>query len=126
MKALILPLTKSQLESTSKMQKLTPLQQKITKKYANDEATKNQLLSQLFQAANVNPLAGCLPALIQIPIFISLYRALTNLVAENKLDEPFLWIPDLEGPGKVYPFSSSDFNNLTILSIWLSVLECSK
>ena len=126
MKALILPLTKSQLESTSKMQKLTPLQQKITKKYANDEATKNQLLSQLFQAANVNPLAGCLPALIQIPIFISLYRALTNLVAENKLDEPFLWIPDLEGPGKAYPFSSSDFNNLTILSIWLSVLECSK
>ena len=105
MKALILPLTKSQLESTSKMQKLTPLQQKITKKYANDEATKNQLLSQLFQAANVNPLAGCLPALIQIPIFISLYRALTNLVAENKLDEPFLWIPDLEGPGKAYPFS---------------------
>jgi len=97
-KALTLPLTKSQLESTSKMQKLTPLQQKIQKRYADDEATKNQLLSQLFQAAQVNPLAGCLPALVQIPIFISLYRALTNLVAENKLDEPFLWIPDLEGP----------------------------
>ena len=46
----------------------------------------------------MNPLAGCLPALVQIPIFISLYRALQNLVAENKLDEPFLWIPDLEGP----------------------------
>ena len=59
---------------------------------------KNQYLSQLFQAAHVNPLAGCFPALIQIPIFISLYRALQNLVAENKLDEPFLWIPDLEGP----------------------------
>ena len=56
------------------------------------------MLSQLFQAANVNPLAGCLPALAQIPVFISLYRALQNLVAENKLDEPFLWIPDLEGP----------------------------
>ena len=58
----------------------------------------SQLLSQLFQTAQVNPLAGCLPALVQIPIFISLYRALQNLVAENKLDEPFLWIPDLEGP----------------------------
>ena len=55
-------------------------------------------MAQLFQAANVNPLAGCFPALVQIPIFISLYRALQNLVAENKLDEPFLWIPDLEGP----------------------------
>jgi len=97
-KLLTLPLTTAQLESTTKMQKLTPLQQKIQAKYANDEQTKNQLLSQLFQAANVNPLAGCFPALVQIPIFLSLYRALQNLVAENKLDEPFLWIPDLEGP----------------------------
>ena len=93
-----MPLTTQQLESTTKMQKLTPLQQKIQAKYANDEKTKNQLLSQLFQTANVNPLAGCFPALVQIPIFISLYRALQNLIAENKLDEPFLWIPDLEGP----------------------------
>ena len=97
-KAATLPLTTKQLESTTKMQKLTPLQQKIQAKYANDEQTKNQMLSQLFQTAQVNPLAGCFPALVQIPIFISLYRALLNLVAENKLDEPFLWIPDLEGP----------------------------
>lgn len=97
-KAATLPLTTKQLESTTKMQKLTPLQQKIQAKYANDEQTKNQMLAQLFQTAQVNPLAGCLPALVQIPIFISLYRALLNLVAENKLDEPFLWIPDLEGP----------------------------
>lgn len=99
-KAATLPLVTTQLESTTKMQKLAPLQQKINAKYTSkeEEQTKNQLLSQLFQAANVNPLAGCLPALVQIPIFISLYRALTNLVAENKLDEPFLWIPDLEGP----------------------------
>jgi len=99
-KAATLPLVTTQLQSTTKMQKLAPLQQKINAKYPSkeEEQTKNQLLSQLFQAANVNPLAGCLPALVQIPIFISLYRALTNLVAENKLDEPFLWIPDLEGP----------------------------
>ena len=80
------------------MQKLAPLQKRIQERFADDEPTKNKYLSQLFQAANVNPLAGCFPALIQIPIFISLYRALQNLVAENKLDEPFLWIPDLEGP----------------------------
>ena len=75
------------------MQKLAPLQKRIQERYADDEPTKNQMLSQLFQVANVNPLAGCFPALVQIPIFISLYRALQNLVAENKLDEPFLWIP---------------------------------
>lgn len=112
-KALTLPLTKVQIESTSRMQQLTPLQQKIQQKYANDETTKNQLLSQLFQAAQVNPLAGCLPALVQIPIFISLYRALTNLVAENKLDEPFLWIPDLEGP---------TYTNRPELGNWLSTI----
>lgn len=106
-KILTLPLTTTQLESTTKMQKLQPLQQKIQAKYANDEQTKNQMLSQLFQAANVNPLAGCLPALVQIPIFISLYRALQNLVAENKLDEPFLWIPDLEGPVYTNPPGTS-------------------
>mmetsp|Transcript_4182 Transcript_4182/g.4334 ORF Transcript_4182/g.4334 Transcript_4182/m.4334 type:complete len:456 (+) Transcript_4182:68-1435(+) len=97
-KAVTLPLTTAQLESTTKMQKLTPLQKRIQERFADDEPTKNKYLSQLFQAAAVNPLAGCFPALIQIPIFISLYRALQNLIAENKLAEPFLWVPDLEGP----------------------------
>ena len=75
-KLLTLPLTTAQLTSTTKMQKLTPLQQKIQAKYTSpeDEQTKNQLLAQLFQAANVNPLAGCFPALVQIPVFLSLYR----------------------------------------------------
>ena len=99
-KAATLPLTSAQIESTTKLQAIAPLQQKILAKYPNkeDENTKNQLLAMLFQAANVNPLAGCFPALVQIPIFLSLYRALTNMVAENKLAEPFFWIPDLEGP----------------------------
>jgi len=109
-KALTLPLTTTQLQSTTKMQKMALLQQKIQAKYANDEKTKNQLLAALFQAANVNPLAGCFPALVQIPIFISLYRALQNLIAENKLDEPFLWIPDLQGPTyKLPPGQSLDW-----------------
>merc|ERR1711871_633462 len=76
-KALTLPLTKTQLESTTRMQKLTPLQEKIKAAYPReqDEQIRNQMISQLFQSANVNPLAGCLPALAQIPIFVSLYRA---------------------------------------------------
>jgi YidC/Oxa1 family membrane protein insertase len=106
-RVLTLPLTRVQLESTNKMQKLTPLQKIIQEKYATDEQTKNQLLSQLFQAANVNPLAGCFPALAQIPVFLSLYRALQNLIAEDKLGEPFLWIPNLEGPVYMNPPSKS-------------------
>ncbi|RYH30142.1 YidC/Oxa1 family membrane protein insertase [archaeon] len=104
-KALTLPLTFQQLESTTRIQKLAPLQQTIQAKFAGDEEMKNKLLAQLFQAAQVNPLAGCFPALVQTPIFISLYRALTNLVAQNKLNEPFLWIPNLQGP--VYQAPSS-------------------
>jgi YidC/Oxa1 family membrane protein insertase len=50
------------------------------------------------QQTKVNPLAGCLPSFAQIPIFIGLYRALQALAAENAVNEPFLWIPNLEGP----------------------------
>ena len=58
----------------------------------------NQKVAEFYQSNDVNPLAGCLPALVQIPVFIGLYRAVLNLAKENKLDEPFLWLPNLEGP----------------------------
>lgn len=45
----------------------------------------------------VNPLAGCLPALFQLPIFVALYRSFLNLASTQQIDEPFLWIPNLEG-----------------------------
>ena len=117
-KAATLPLTAAQLESTTKLQIIAPLQQKIIAKYSNkaDETTKNQLLAMLFQAANVNPLAGCFPAIVQIPIFLSLYRALTNMVAENKLDEPFFWIPDLEGPNYVSTTQTTEATTSWIMS----------
>jgi YidC/Oxa1 family membrane protein insertase len=91
------------------MQKLAPLQKKIQAAFPNpeQEQQKAQSLTQLYAAAEVNPLAGCLPAFIQIPVFISLYRALTNLVAEDSLREGFLWLPSLEGP--IYGKPSSDW-----------------
>lgn len=116
-KAATLPLLSAQLESTSKLQGIAPAQKIIQEKYAGNEQAKNILLAQLFQVANVNPLAGCLPALVQIPIFLSLYRALTNLIAENKLSEPFLFIPNLQGP--VYLSGLPD-DPATTGSSWLS------
>ena len=116
-KAATLPLLSAQLESTSKLQGIAPAQKIIQEKYADNEQAKNMLLAQLFQVANVNPLAGCLPALVQIPIFLSLYRALTNLIAENKLSEPFLFIPNLQGP--VYLSGLPD-DPATTGSSWLS------
>lgn len=99
-KLILAPITIGQLETTGKMSKLKPIQDKIAQRFnkPNQEKQKNELTAQLFQAAQVNPLAGCLPALAQLPVFLSLYRALTNLVAQDKLQEGFLWIPNLEGP----------------------------
>eukprot|EP00639_Heterosigma_akashiwo_P014172 CAMPEP_0206380588 /NCGR_PEP_ID=MMETSP0294-20121207/12114_1 /ASSEMBLY_ACC=CAM_ASM_000327 /TAXON_ID=39354 /ORGANISM="Heterosigma akashiwo, Strain CCMP2393" /LENGTH=442 /DNA_ID=CAMNT_0053829827 /DNA_START=116 /DNA_END=1444 /DNA_ORIENTATION=+ len=97
-KALTYPLTKTQLESTTKMQAIAPKVKQLQSKYANNPELANQKIAELYQTNEVNPLAGCIPALVQIPVFISLYRALLNLAAENRLNQPFLWIPSLEGP----------------------------
>jgi YidC/Oxa1 family membrane protein insertase len=58
----------------------------------------NQKISELYQTNSVNPLAGCLPSIVQIPVFIGLYRAVLELAKNNKLDEAFLFLPSLEGP----------------------------
>lgn len=97
-KLVTLPLNYKQIESTTKMQAIQPKMKEIQAKYKSDPTVQQQKMAQLYADNNVNPLAGCLPALVQIPIFISLYRALTNLAAQNELNEPFLWLPNLEGP----------------------------
>jgi YidC/Oxa1 family membrane protein insertase len=82
------------------MQKIQPLQLKINKAYGKkeEEMEKAQKLQEMFTTAQVSPLAGCGPALVQIPVFLSLYRSLQNLIAEDKLNAGFLWVPSLEGP----------------------------
>lgn len=97
-KVLTFPLTKTQLESTNKMQALQPSIKEVQAKYQSNPEVMNQKIAALYQDNDVNPLAGCLPSLVQIPVFIGLYRAVLNLAAENRLDEPFLFLPNLEGP----------------------------
>lgn len=97
-KALTFPLTKSQLESTNKMQALQPTVKAIQAKYQSNPEVMNQKIAEVYQNNEVNPLAGCIPSIVQIPVFIGLYRAVLTLAKENKLDEPFLFLPNLEGP----------------------------
>jgi len=92
------PLNFAQIESTTKMQALQPAIKRIQAKYANDPQQMNVMMAELYSENELNPLAGCLPAFAQIPIFIALYRALINLAKEDLLEEPFLWLPNLEGP----------------------------
>eukprot|EP01083_Nonionella_stella_P149685 475765_1 len=92
------PLTKQQLESTNKMQALQPTIKETQAKYASNPEVMNQKISEIYQTNEVNPLAGCIPSLLQIPIFIGLYRAVLTLAKDDKLNEPFLFLPNLEGP----------------------------
>lgn len=97
-KALTFPLNFRQMESTMKMQALAPRLKKIQADYKDNPAVLNQMTSDLYRNENVNPLAGCLPVFAQFPVWIALYRSVLNLAADNLLDEPFLWLPSLQGP----------------------------
>jgi YidC/Oxa1 family membrane protein insertase len=97
-KTLTLPLNYQQIESSAKMQAIQPKVKALQDRYKNDPATMNQKLGELYVGANVNPLAALLPTFAQIPIFISLYKALNYLAEDNVLTEPFLFLPNLEGP----------------------------
>ncbi|KAG8457121.1 hypothetical protein KFE25_012696 [Diacronema lutheri] len=105
-KVVLFPLNFQQIKSTTQMQAIQPKVAAIRAKYPNaaqDASQANAVnteIAALYQAENLNPLAGCLPSLAQIPVFIALYRALINLAKADLLEEPFLWIPSLEGPVK--------------------------
>eukprot|EP01039_Chlorochromonas_danica_P004013 gene4011-4388_t len=104
---LLFPVTFNQLSSTQKTQALNPMIKEIKEKFPDNKEIQNQLVAMLYQESKVNPLAGCLPALLQIPVFIALYRSFQNLAADQILKESFLWLPDLEGP--VYGTRGSDW-----------------
>jgi YidC/Oxa1 family membrane protein insertase len=97
-KAITFPLNYQQIESSTKMSALQPKVKKLQEKYRNDPQTMNQKMGELYMGANVNPLSALLPTFAQLPILISLYKGLNYLAEEDALEEPFLWLPNLEGP----------------------------
>jgi YidC/Oxa1 family membrane protein insertase len=84
MRLLIFPLFVKQIHSTRKMQELNPQAQAIRKKYKNDKQRMNQEVMKLYQEAGANPLSGCLPLLVQMPIFIGLFRVLNGLATAKE------------------------------------------
>lgn len=116
---LLLPLTNYQQKSMEKTQELQPKMDALREKYsARDEATKEKLqteMQKLQEEAGVNPLAGCLPLLIQMPIFIALYQTVTRTPALQEAD--FLWL-QLGFPDPLYilPLLAAGF---TFLNSWL-------
>ncbi|MCI08057.1 inner membrane protein ALBINO3, partial [Trifolium medium] len=83
------------------MQNLQPKIKAIQERYAGNQERIQLETSRLYTQAGVNPLAGCLPTLATIPVWIGLYQALSNVANEGLLTEGFLWIPSLGGPTSI-------------------------
>jgi len=91
------PLSISSFRSMKKMQIIQPELKEIQKKYANDREKLSREIWELYRRHKVNPLGGCLPMLIQIPVFIALYQVLMNAIELRHA--PFiLWMNDLSAP----------------------------
>lgn len=77
-KILLYPLTKKQIESTKAMMAMQPKMKVIQEKYKNDKQRLNMELANLYKQENVNPLAGCLPLLVQMPIMIGIFYGIRD------------------------------------------------
>ncbi|CAA6668234.1 unnamed protein product [Spirodela intermedia] len=80
------------------MRSLQPQVKAIQERFAGDQEKIQLETARLYKLAGVNPFAGCLPTLATIPVWIGLYRALSNVANEGLLTEGFFWIPSLAGP----------------------------
>lgn len=99
-KALFWPLTRKSFESMRAMQKLQPEMQKIRERLKDKPDEMNREIMELYRRHKVNPLGGCLPMVLQIPVFVGLYNALLNAVELRHA--PFIgWITDLSAPDRL-------------------------
>jgi YidC/Oxa1 family membrane protein insertase len=110
------------------MQRLQPKIKELQGRFKDDKEKLNKEMMKLYKEAGVNPLGGCLPLLLQMPVFIALYNVLRNTIELR--GAPFaLWINDLSSPdvlfsfGATIPFIGSEFHLLPILMGGAMVLQ---
>jgi len=105
-KILLWPLGNKSYKSMSEMKKLQPLITEIREKHKGDKQKMNQELMALYKTYKVNPMGGCLPMVLQIPVFFALYRMLYQAI-ELRHAPFFLWIDDLSAPDRLFDFGFS-------------------
>lgn len=106
-KIALYPLTLQSIQQMSAMQKIQPKFDELKKKHKDKPEKFQQEIMQLYKEHGVNPLGGCLPILLQIPIFIALFAALTSpqfkeLVIASGASSAFLWMRDLSAKDPLY------------------------
>jgi len=100
-KIIFWPLTHKSYSSMKSMQKLQPEMQKLRDKFKNDKERLNKEMMALYKTHRVNPLGGCLPMLVQIPVFFALYQVLLNSIALRHAPFAF-WLMDLSAKDPYY------------------------
>lgn len=112
---LIWPVYAKSARSMKRMSKLTPMMKDLKEKYGDDPQKLNEETMKLYRTYNINPLGGCLPMFIQLPVFLAFYRMLWSAVELRH--ESFLWVDDLAMPDTMFmiPGLGIPFNLLPIL-----------
>jgi YidC/Oxa1 family membrane protein insertase len=119
---LLFPLSIKQMRSMKEMQLLQPKIEALRNELKDNPQRLNKEIMELYKEHKVNPLGGCLPLLLQMPIFFALYQALIRSVALRGAH--FLWIKDLSSPDKAFVFKNSiPFlgNQINILPILMAI-----
>lgn len=99
-KVILYPLTRASYKSMAKMKALAPKMEKLKAQHGDDKVKLQQAMMAMYREEKVNPIGGCLPMLLQIPVFIGLYWALLGSVELRQAH--FLWINDLSRPDPYY------------------------
>jgi YidC/Oxa1 family membrane protein insertase len=101
-RAIMFPIAQKQFQSMAAMRKIQPKLKALQERFKDDKQRQQQETLKLYQAEKINPAAGCLPILLQIPVFYALYKVL--LVSVEMRHQPFiLWIKDLSAPDPLTP-----------------------
>jgi YidC/Oxa1 family membrane protein insertase len=127
-RALLFPVAQKQFASMAQMRAVQPKMKALQERYKEDKPKLQQEMAKLYREEQVNPLAGCLPIFLQIPIFFALYKVL--LIAIEMRHKPFvLWIRDLSAPDPatilnlfgLLPFDPPSFLAIGVLAVLLGV-----
>ncbi|RIA36733.1 protein translocase subunit yidC [Hephaestia caeni] len=103
-RGLMFPIAQKQFASMASMRALQPKMKAIQERYKDDKPRQQQEIMQLYKTEKVNPVAGCLPTLLQVPIFYALYKVL--MLTIEMRHQPFvLWIKDLSAPDPLTPLN---------------------
>lgn len=110
----IWPLMHRQYLSTAEMQMVQPLMKELNEKYKDNPERRSQETMRLYQEHKINPAAGCLPAIVQAPLFIILWRVFSNY----EFNERFLWLPDLSLPDTL-PILPALYVAVNVANLWV-------